>query len=77
MNFLEFLNYDFYPFHAMLISFANTFHLKVLHNFSVFFHVKICIGSLGLEVFRENCCFTHSVMSWLAGHAICRHGGKL
>jgi hypothetical protein len=61
----------------MLINLVNTCHLNVIVSVYMIFRLEIRIGSFDLEVFRENCCFTRSVLSWLAGHAICRHGEKL
>ena len=61
----------------MLINFVNTCHLNVIVSVYMIFRLEICIGSFDLEVFSENCCFTRYVLSWLAGHAKCHHGGKL
>jgi hypothetical protein len=63
--------------HAMSTNLVNPCLLNVILNVYVIFRVEICIGSLKLEVFEENGCFTHFVLSWPVGHAICRHGDKL
>jgi hypothetical protein len=63
--------------HAMSTNLVNPCLLNVILSVYVIFRVEICIGSLKLEVFEENGCFTRSVLSWPAGHAICRYGDKL
>jgi hypothetical protein len=64
-------------FHAMFINLVNSCFLNVVSSMYMIIRVEICIRSLKLEVFEENCCFTRSVLSWPAKHAICRRGGKL
>jgi hypothetical protein len=63
--------------HAMSTNLVNPCLLNVILSVYMIFRVEICFGSLKLEVFEGNGCFTRFYLSWPAGHAICRHGDKL